>query len=842
MTENTYLDLNAEVNLWDQEGKLQLDKDKDAARAYFREHVNQNTVFFHNLEEKAEYLVANGYWNEDVVYRYGPAEFKSLHKYAYSFDHRFDSLLGALKFYSAYALRTNDGERYLERFEDRVVMNAVEYSSDIDHAYDIIEAIITKRYQPATPTFMNAGRANWGAPVSCFLLRIDDNLESISRAQTDASQLSKRGGGVGLLLTNIREEGAPIKGREGVAKGVVPVMKILEDTFSYVDQLGARQGAGAVYLNAHHPDIMRFLDTKRENADEKIRIKTLSLGVVLPDITFELAKNNEDMYLFSPYDVERTYGVPFSDISITEKYREMVDNPEIRKTKINTRRFFQALAEVQFESGYPYIMYEDTANRANPVPNIGKIVMSNLCVTGDTQLLTSEGYRRADELWETQEDFEVIVDERARTMSLGNVGTSVQKSSKMFKTATDADVYKVTTAEGHEIKATEWHKFYVDRDGELIKIPLAELKVGDRLLAHQTDFSTVASIEFYGVEDVYDPTVENGHSVIYNGLVTGQCSEIFQPQTPSAFNEAGEFHLPGRDVSCNLGSLNIAKVIDLPKGDFTRTVETAYKMLTNVAEQSSDDLECSPTVKWGNDASRAIGLGQMNLHGALIERGLAYDSEEAKDLFRSYMSDVSYVMLNASKDRAEITDSPFQGFRGSRWESGEKIDEMIQSTDFKHPNGLFSKGDWKTLKKEVARHGLYNQHLQAIPPTGSISYINGSTSSIHPITAKVEARKEGKIGRVYYPAYGLTDENFNQVEDAYDIGPEAAIDMYAVAQPFVDQGMSLTLFFKDTATTRDINRAQIYAHKAGVKSLYYIRMRNTVLAGTSMEECVSCTL
>ena len=93
-----------------------------------------------------------------------------------------------------------------------------------------------------------------------------------------------------LSLTNIREMGAPIKQIENQSSGVIPVMKLLEDSFSYANQLGARQGAGAVYLNAHHPDINRFLDTKRENADEKIRIKTLSLGVVIPDITFELAK------------------------------------------------------------------------------------------------------------------------------------------------------------------------------------------------------------------------------------------------------------------------------------------------------------------------------------------------------------------------------------------------------------------------------------------------------------------------------------------------------------------------------------------------------------------------
>jgi len=155
------------------------------------------------------------------------------------------------------------------------------------------------------------------------------------------------------------------------------VMKLLEDSFSYANQLGSRQGAGAVYLNAHHPDIMQFLDTKRENADEKIRIKTLSLGVVIPDVTFELAKKNADMYLFSPYDVERIYGKPFSEISVTEKYNEMVEDKRIRKTKINAREFFQTLAEIQFESGYPYIMFEDTVNRMNPVD--GRINMSNLC-------------------------------------------------------------------------------------------------------------------------------------------------------------------------------------------------------------------------------------------------------------------------------------------------------------------------------------------------------------------------------------------------------------------------------------------------------------------------------
>jgi ribonucleoside-diphosphate reductase alpha chain len=142
----------------------------------------------------------------------------------------------------------------------------------------------------------------------------------------------------------------------------------------------------------------------------------------------------------------------------------------------------------------------------------------------------------------------------------------------------------------------------------------------------------------------------------------------------------------------------------------------------------------------------------------------------------------------------------------------------------------------------VQAHGIYNQNLQAVPPTGSISYINHSTSSIHPIVSKVEIRKEGKIGRVYYPAPYMTNDNLEYYQDAYEIGYEKIIDTYAAATQHVDQGLSLTLFFKDTATTRDVNKAQIYAWRKGIKTLYYIRLRQMALEGTEVEGCVSCML
>ena len=166
--------------------------------------------------------------------------------------------MGAFKYYTSYTLKTFDGTRYLERFEDRVCMVALTLAAgDPGLAERITDEIMAGRFQPATPTFLNAGKAQRGELVSCFLLRVEDNMESIARAINSSLQLSKRGGGVALSLTNLREAGAPIKRIQNQSSGVIPVMKLLEDSFSYANQLGARQGAGAVYSTPTTPTSWR---------------------------------------------------------------------------------------------------------------------------------------------------------------------------------------------------------------------------------------------------------------------------------------------------------------------------------------------------------------------------------------------------------------------------------------------------------------------------------------------------------------------------------------------------------------------------------------------------------
>ena len=714
--EVTYFSLNNELNR-PVDGKIPLHKDKEAVRAFFLEHVNPNTVFFYTLDEKLDYLIEHDYLEEEFLNKYDREFVKSLMQEIYKKKFRFRSFMSAFKFYKQYALKTNDGERYLERFEDRIVFNAL-FLADGDEqlARDLAEEMIHQRYQPATPTFLNAGRKRRGELVSCFLIQTTDDMNSIGRTINSALQLSRIGGGVGVSLSNVRAAGDPIKKIENASSGVVPIMKLLEDSFSYSNQLGQRNGAGAVYLNVFHPDIVSFLSTKKENADEKIRVKTLSLGLVVPDKFYELIRNDDMMYLFSPYDVERIYGVPFSYVDITKEYENMVNNPEIRKSKLRARDLEQEISKLQQESGYPYIVNIDTVNKANPID--GKIIMSNLC------------------------------------------------------------------------------------------------------------------------------------------------SEILQVQSPSVINNAQEYEVLGTDISCNLGSTNIVNLMQSP--DFERSIEVAVRALTFVTDHSS--IDAVPTVKNGNQKAHTIGLGAMGLHTFFALNQMEYGSPESIEVTDLYFRLLNFYTLKASHKIAKERGVTFDGFEKSAYASGTYFDAYTESDveiTSEKVKEIFANlpiptaEDWKQLKADVMADGLYHQNRLAIAPTGSISYVNETSASLHPITRLIEERQEKKTGKTYYPAPFLSNETLPYYKSAYDIDMRKVIDVYAAAQKHIDQGMSLTLFMRSELpeglyewkngrtrkmTTRDLNILRNYAWNKGIKSIYYVRTFTENNDEIGSNGCESCSI
>ncbi|MFS0781993.1 class 1b ribonucleoside-diphosphate reductase subunit alpha [Bacillus sp. 1P06AnD] len=692
-----WLKLNNEIMI-KKDGVFQFDKDKEAAHSYFVDNINQNTVFFHDLKEKIDYLIENDYYEREFIDLYSYEQIKEIFDIAYEKKFRFPSYMSAFKFYNDYALKTNDKEKILERYEDRIAIVALYLADgDFEKAKALTEMMINQEFQPATPTFLNAGRKRRGELVSCFLLEMNDSLNDISMGENMAMQLSKVGGGVSTNLSKIRAKGEPIKDIENATKGVVGVMKLLDHAFRYADQMGQRQGSGAVYLNIFHKDINDFLETKKISADEDVRVKTLSIGVVIPDKFIELAREDKDMYVFYPYSVYKEYGEYLDEMNMTKMYHKLADNPNVRKEKINPRRLLEKIAALRFESGYPYIMFKDNVNQVHANNHISEVKFSNLC------------------------------------------------------------------------------------------------------------------------------------------------SEVLQASKPSSYQDYGVEDEIGLDISCNLASLNIVNVME------NRSIKDSVKLgidaLTTVSEKTS--IKNAPAVQRGNELMRSVGLGAMNLHGFLAKNRISYESEEARDFANTFFMMMNFYSLERSMEIARETGKKYYRFEDSTYATGEYFKQYL-TEDFAPKSekiqslfeGIYipTIDDWRNLKDDVAKYGLTNSYRLCIAPTGSISYVQSATASVMPIMERIEERTYGN-SKTYYPMPYVSKENWFFFKEAYDMDMFKVVDMIATIQKHVDQGISFTLFMKDTMTTRDLNKIDLYAHHKGIKTLYYARTKDT-----GQEGCLSCTI
>jgi ribonucleoside-diphosphate reductase alpha chain len=696
MVTKKWILLNNEIMI-KQDDEFSLHKDKDAVRSYFLDYVNKNTVFFYTLKEKIDYLIEQEYYI-DFYQWYTFEQMKEVYDLVYARKFRFQSFMSAFKFFQSYALRDDSGEKFLERYEDRVVAVSLFLArGDVPQAKDYAEMLINQEYQPATPTFLNSGKKRSGELVSCFLDEIGDNLNGIGYAIDSAMKLSSIGGGVSFNLSKIRARGESIKGVEGRAGGVLPIMKILEDTFSYANQLGQRPGAGAVYLNVFHTDIEEFLDCKKINVDEKVRIKSLSIGVVVPDKFMELAEKDEACYLFYPHTVFKEYGKYLDEMDMDQVYEELVTNARVKKKKVNARHLMVKIAQTQKESGYPYLFFKGNANRNHALKEIGNVKFSNLCT-------------------------------------------------------------------------------------EIMQI------------------SDVSDIEIYGKED----------KIRYG-------------------------------ISCNLGSLNIATVMDNKR--IKEAVKTAMRSLTIVSDIT--DIAMVPSVQKANKELHSVGLGAMNLHGFLAKSFIMYESAAALDFCNVFFMMVNFYSIQSSMEIARERKETFVGFENSEYANGNYFSAYIEKDIAPVSDkiaSLFegmeipSAADWKVLMQQVKEHGLYHAYRLAIAPNQSTSYIMNATASVMPVVDVIEVREYGD-STTYYPMPYLDNDNYFFYKSAYDMDQKNVLRLISVIQKHVDQGISTILHTNTKDSTRDIARYYIYAHKMGLKSLYYTRTRKA-----SIDECVSCSV
>ncbi|GGD46562.1 class 1b ribonucleoside-diphosphate reductase subunit alpha [Paenibacillus nasutitermitis] len=374
-----YIELNNQLMQRNEEGFFKLEKDHEAV-AVFMEDVLGKSLIFNSTKEKMDYMIANDFY-ENVYDHYSLGDIESVYETAHGYSFEFQSYMAASKFYTDYALKSNDQSIYLEHYPDRVSITALHLArGDAETARMLARSMMEQRLQPATPTFLNAGKSRRGELVSCYLMEVDDSLNSINYGLATCMQLSKIGGGVAVNLSKLRGRGESIKGVEGAAKGIMPILKLMEDAFSYADQMGQRKGSGAAYYNIFGWDVLEFLDCKKINADEKNRIKTLSIGLIVPNRFYRLAEQNQPLHVFAPHTVYQAYGEHLDDIDLDEMYDQLLADDRVnKKIVMNARDMLVKIATIQLESGYPYIMNKSNANKNHALKDIGTVKMSNLC-------------------------------------------------------------------------------------------------------------------------------------------------------------------------------------------------------------------------------------------------------------------------------------------------------------------------------------------------------------------------------------------------------------------------------------------------------------------------------
>ncbi len=374
-----HIELNNLLMQHGSDGFFQIDKDREAVRELMKE-IDAKSVKFATHTDKVRYMIENDYY-ENIYESYSEPFVDGVYRLTHGYKFEFASYMAASKFYTDYAMRTNDRKQYLESYADRVAIVALYLGrGDEATATTLAASMMEQRLQPATPTFLNAGKSRRGEMVSCFLLEMDDSLNSINYVLGTCMQLSKIGGGVAVNLSKLRGRGESIKGVEGAAKGVMPVLKLMEDAFSYADQMGQRKGSGAAYYNIFGWDVIEFLDSKKINADEKTRLKTLSIGLIVPNLFYKLAEENKPLHVFASHTVHKAYGKHLDDMDIDEMYETLLADDRVKKKVVmSARDMLVKIAMTQLESGYPYIMNKTNANKVHALKNIGSIRMSNLC-------------------------------------------------------------------------------------------------------------------------------------------------------------------------------------------------------------------------------------------------------------------------------------------------------------------------------------------------------------------------------------------------------------------------------------------------------------------------------
>jgi ribonucleotide reductase alpha subunit len=843
----------------------------------------------------------------------------------------------------------------------------------IKETYDLMSL---KYFTHATPTLFNAGTPN-SQMSSCYLVAMeDDSLDGIFNTLRDCARISKWAGGIGLHIHNIRGNNSLIRGTNGQSSGIVPMLKMFNDSARFINQGGKRNGSVAIYLEPWHPDIEDFLNLKKNHGDEEMRARDLFYALWIPDLFMERIRDGGKWSLFCPNEcpgLSDVYGYQFKELY--EKYEK---EGKSRKT-VNAREIWFKVLDAQMETGTPYLCYKDAANIKSNQKNLGTIKSSNLCVAPETVILTDKGHIEIQELegqqvnvWNGEEFSEVTV----------------------VKTGEDQELIDVYTDDGSKLTCTPYHKFYIQEnysENSIKQVEAKDLKYDDKLITcnypvisgnenfildnfsitipsytcsiqnklewftnycdttdceikndqliaysinkeyiqkvklflqtcginpriklflrktntsfpecycliitkndlyelvqlgfspkrlkingnkpsrNSNQFIKILKIEYNNrIDDTYCFTEPKNHMGIFNGIITGQCTEIT------------EYSDENETAVCNLASIALPTFVNKDTKEFNyEQLHSVTKVITNNLNRVID-INFYPTTKTkaSNFLHRPIGIGVQGLADTFVLMDIAFHSDKAKEVNKLIFETIYHASLEKSneiakeiKSKRKIDDNviiysqydkdkkyellgkhfgAYQSFEGSPASKGILQFDMwgVQPTPDRY--------NWVDLKLSIVEHGLVNSLLIAPMPTASTSQILGFNECFEPFTSNIYSRRTlaGEFIVVNkYLMRELIDLGFwnKKLKDniianngsiqhldflpehlrekykiVWEIPMKHLIDMAADRGAFICQSQSMNLWLEDP-TYNTLTSMHFYSWKKGLKTgIYYLRRK-----------------
>lgn len=743
------------------------------------------------------------------------------------------------------------------------------HGKNLKKAFETYDLMSQGYFTHATPTLFNSGTPR-PQLSSCFLMGTEDSVEAMYNTIKGCALISKWSGGIGVHISDIRSNGSYIRGTNGTSSGILPLLRVLNNTATHINQGGKRNGSIAVYLEPWHADVEDFLMAKRPHGAEEKRARDLFYALWMPDEFMRRVDRDEMWSLMCPDEcpgLNDCWGDKFDEL-----YRKYESEGKYKK-QISARSLWYMILESQIETGVPYLLSKDSANRKSNQQNLGTIKSSNLCVAPETLIYTDKGHIPIKELegqtvnvWNGDAWSETKVIKTGENQKLINVVVQI----KCF-----TDNSSMNNFEKHHnwsktviITCTEYHKFIVlnqenkDWFDKSYRVDAKDLKIGDKLCAwNDTNIgeiyhSTIEGIYDYGrKDDTYCFNEPINHAGVFNGILTGNCSEII------------EYSSKDECSVCNLASIGLPKFIDKDGCfDYHKLMEVVRVITNNLNKVIDINFYPTPETKRSNLRHRPIGIGIQGLADVFAIMKLPFDSAEARSINRKIAECIYYAAVEESVAIAK-NEGPYETFKGSPASEG-KLQYHLWGDSPRETNYL----DWDGLVGDVVKYGMRNSLLVAPMPTASTSQILGNNECFEPFTSNLYVRRVlsgefvcmnkhlvrdlDEIG-LWTPemqsklmANGGKVQSISEIpveikeryKTVWEIKQKVLIDMAKDRGSFVCQSQSMNLFF-ETPSADVLSSAHFYSWRSGLKTIsYYIRSKpKAKVQGFSVDGCLTCT-